>query len=324
MDRQRPTPQEYALRAPTLLTTLARSPRFSPLRRALGIAVVAAGAVTSLAGVTRLPRPHLLPAVIGLCVFIVGKYVCCPLRWRAVSNAEHSRGWYLRVFAEAELLGLCTPGHVAADVWRVRRLEQADSTRTAAVTEITADRVVGVIGVTAFAGAAAVTFPAHELLVAGSCAALAALALVVVVIVKPQLRRRIPPLPTGRRLADALAMSFAYQITVVVMLASMVHAVGQSANPLALMGVFGASQLVGVAPGPQGASPKDAALAVGLVTLGLPLAAAVGAVALKALLAWIPGIVFGAPCLALPRVAATMPSVTCLPTTEDRSLPVAA
>ena len=33
-----------------------------------------------------------------------------------------SRRWHLRAYAESELLGLLTPGHVGADVWRMHRL----------------------------------------------------------------------------------------------------------------------------------------------------------------------------------------------------------
>ena len=58
---------------------------------------------------------------------------------------------------------------------------------------------------------------------------------------------------------------------------------------MALLGVFGASQVAGIVPGVNGVSPREGALVVGLASLGITWQAAVGAVALTALLAWMPG-----------------------------------
>jgi hypothetical protein len=68
--------------------------------------------------------PHLAwgPALLGLLPWIVGKYLLCPLRWYALSESGRSRAWHIRAYAEAELCGLLTPGHVGADAWRVKRL----------------------------------------------------------------------------------------------------------------------------------------------------------------------------------------------------------
>ena len=46
-----------------------------------------------------------------------------------------SRRWYLRAYAESELLGLLTPGHVGADVWRLHRLTRTGLGRGDAVVE---------------------------------------------------------------------------------------------------------------------------------------------------------------------------------------------
>jgi hypothetical protein len=79
-------------------------------------------------------------------------------------------------------------------------------------------------------------------------------------------------------------------------------ATGHSLGPLALLGAFGASQLAGAVPGPHGASPRDGALVVALAGLGLPWQAAIGAVALKAVLAWAPALLLGGASLLLARV----------------------
>ena len=88
--------------------------------------VLAIGIVVSvLVPVLTLPHlPHVnpWPVLIGVVPWVVGKYVLCPLRWRALTDAHLGRRWHLRAYAESELLGLLTPGHVGADVWRVKRL----------------------------------------------------------------------------------------------------------------------------------------------------------------------------------------------------------
>ena len=66
-----------------------------------------------------LPAVSPWPVLLGLLPWVVGKYLLCPLRWRALTDATLSRRWYLRAYAESELLGLLTPGHVGADVWRL-------------------------------------------------------------------------------------------------------------------------------------------------------------------------------------------------------------
>ena len=61
------------------------------------------------------------------------------------------------------------------------------------------------------------------------------------------------------------------------------------------------SQLAAAVPGPNGASPRDGALVLALVALGLPWIAATAAVALKAVLAWLPALALGGVSLLLRR-----------------------
>ena len=71
---------------------------------------------------------------------------------------------------------------------------------------------------------------------------------------------------------------------------------------------MGLRQLAAVLPGPNGASPRDGALAVALNALGVPWVAALGAVTLKALLAWGPALLIGGGCLLLARRRASSPA----------------
>src|SRR6476619_5791744 len=70
----------------------------------------------------------------------------CPLRCRALTDAQLGRRWHLRAYAESELLGLLTPGHVGADVWRMHRLTRAGLGKGDAVLSVGADRLVGALG----------------------------------------------------------------------------------------------------------------------------------------------------------------------------------
>ena len=70
-----------------------------------------------------------------------------------------------------------------------------------------------------------------------------------------------------------------------------------------MLGAFGASQVAGAVPGPNGASPRDGALVVALVALGVPWDAAPAAVAVKAAVAWLPALALGGVSLLLTRAA---------------------
>ncbi|WP_246355309.1 hypothetical protein [Nocardioides ungokensis] len=151
----------------------------------------------------------------------------------------------------------------------------------------------------AFAGAA---LPVHLLVVALAIGALAIVAFFVVRRVRPDL---LPsrPLPPPRQLAQALVLSAAYQLSIAALLLGTIQATGHTLSPLAVLGAFGASQIAGAVPGPNGASPRDGALVVALVALGVPWAAAAAAVAVKAAVAWLPALVLGGVSLVLTRRA---------------------
>jgi glycosyltransferase 2 family protein len=250
----------------------------------------------------RLPHVTLLPVLLGLVPWVVGKYLLCPLRWRVVTDAGLSRLWHLRAYAESELLGLLTPGHVGADLWRMRRLTRAGLGRGDALLSVGLDRFVGAVGLAVFVVFAGSALPLPMVLVALGVGALAVVAVLAVRRWRPEL---LPsrPLPRPRHLAQALVLSAAYQLTTAALLLGTVAATGYAVSPLAALGAFGASQLAAAVPGPHGASPRDGALVVALVATGVPWAAAIAAVALKAALAWLPALALGGVSLMLTRRA---------------------
>jgi hypothetical protein len=265
----------------------------------LGIAVsVVVPAIT----LPHLPQVTLWPVLLGLAPWVVGKYVLCPLRWRVLTGAGLSRRWHLRAYAESELLGLLTPGHVGADVWRIHRLTRSGLGRGDALMSVGTDRFVGAIGLAMFVGFAGAALPARMLLVALGVGVAVVLAALMVRRFRPDLLPSAP-LPRPRQLVHALLLSTGYQLTIAGLLLGTVAATGHAISPLAVLGAFGASQLAGAVPGPNGASPRDAALVVALVALGLPWGAAAGAVALKAAVAWVPALALGGSSLVLARRA---------------------
>lgn len=240
----------------------------------------------------RLPAVTLWPLLLGLVPWVVGKYVLCPLRWHALTDAGLSRRWHLRAYAESELLGLLTPGHVGADAWRLHRLVRAGLGRGDAVMSVGLDRFVGALGLAAFTIFAGTALPPRALLVGLGAAALAVVAVLVIRRLRPTwLPTR--PLPRPRELVHGLLLSAGYQLTIAGLLLGSVAATGYSLSPLAVLGAFGASQIAGALPGPNGASPRDGALIVALAALGVPWAAAAAAVTLKAALAWAPALLLG-------------------------------
>jgi hypothetical protein len=261
---------------------------------------VAVAIVVPAVTLPRLPEVSLWPALLGLLPWVVGKYMLCPLRWRALTNAGLSRWWHIRAYAESELLGLFTPGHVGADLWRIHRLTGTGLGRGDALASVGVDRLVGAIGLAAFVGFAGAALPLRLLLGALGMAFLLLGAYVMVRRIRPDLVPR-GPLPGPRQLAKGLLLSAGYQLSIAAFLLGTVAATGNSVSPLALLGAFGASQLAGALPGPNGASPRDAALIVALAALGVPWAAAAAAVALKAALAWLPALCLGGVSLVLTR-----------------------
>jgi len=248
----------------------------------------------------RLPHVSLWPIALGLLPWVIGKYVLCPLRWRALTSTDLGRPWFLRAYAESELLGLLTPGHIGADVWRMHRLSKAGLGRGDALASVGADRLVGAIGLAAFVAFAGAALPVRMLVTAGG---LALAALAVLLVVRRVRHDLLPtqPLPRPRQLAHGLLLSAGYQLTIAGLLLGALAATGHTLSPLQLLGAFGASQIAGAVPGPNGASPRDGALVVALVALGVPLAAAAAAVTLKAAVAWLPGLTLGGVSLVLHR-----------------------
>ena len=78
-------------------------------------------------------------------------------------------------------------------------------------------------------------------------------------------------------------------------------AVGVVAFGIAAIGLNGGLP-AGILPGVHGASPRDGALVVGLASLGVTWQAALGAVALTAVLAWAPAVLIGGAFLGLRRL----------------------
>lgn len=265
----------------------------------LGIAVsVIIPAVT----LPRLPEVTLWPVLLGLAPWVIGKYFLCALRWRVLTGAGLTRRWHLRAYAESELLGLLTPGHVGADVWRIHRLSRRGIGRADAVASVGLDRFVGGVGLLICVGFAGAALPLRMMLIVLGAGAVAVAAALVLRKVRPDLMPS-RSLPRPRQLAHALLLSAAYQLSIAGLLLGTVAATGHTLSLLAVLGAFGASQLAGAVPGPHGASPRDAALVVALAALGVPWGAATGAVALKAAVAWAPALVLGGVSLLLTRRA---------------------
>ena len=276
-------------------------------RTALVVGILISLAVPAFT-LPRLPHVALLPIVLGLVPYVVGKYLLCPLRWRALTNATLSRGWHIRAYAESELLGLLTPGHVGADLWRLKRLTGGGLARGDAVTSVAADRLVGAIALAAFVGFAGTALPVRMIVIAGAVSLVALAAVLVLRRVRPGLLP-MGPMPRPGALLHGLWLSACYQLSIAGLLLGTIAATGQHISPIALLGAFGASQIAGAVPGPNGASPREGALVVALAALGVPWTAAAAAVALKATLAWLPALALGGASLYLTRRAALRPAL---------------
>jgi hypothetical protein len=243
----------------------------------------------SLVNLARVPSVTLLPLAPALALYVVGKYLLCPLRWHALTGGGLTRRWHVRAYAEGELLGLAAPAHVAADLWRANRLIRAGVPPAHTARACALDRVVGAIGLGVGAAAIGVMLPP---------VVLAVLAVVVAVALGGWYlwarRRREPGTGPGwRALGFALGISILYQATVAVFLLAVVTAVHEPVSPLRLAAIYAASQIAGIIPGWTGLSARDGAFAASLTSLGLSWSAALGSVALAALIAWVPALVLG-------------------------------
>ncbi len=257
-----------------------------------GIGLLVAVGV-SLWSLGHIPHASWQPALLGLLPWVVGKYLLCPLRWHALSTGGQRRRWHLRVYAESELLGLASPGHVGADLWRMHRLQRSSGmNRPSAVAEVGLDRLVGALGLAVFVVVSGTALPARLLLAAVGIA----LALLLGALAFRRFRPGLfaaRPLPPPKVLVTGVLLSMGYQLSIMGLLTGNLAALGQDVEPLALLGVFGASQVAGIIPGVNGASPREGALVVGLAALGVTWSAALGAVALTSVLAWGPALLLG-------------------------------
>jgi hypothetical protein len=268
----------------------------------LQVAGVLVAVVVTLWSFDKVPNPSWQPALLGLAPWIVGKYILCPLRWHSLSTSGRTRRWHLRVYAESELLGLASPAHLGADLWRMHRLQKgAAMARPCAVAEVALDRLVGALGLTAFVLISGASLP-PQLLVAAVGIALG------VLVVALLIHRRRPgllaarPMPAPRVVIKGALLSIGYQLTIMGLLIGTVSSMGEQLHPMALLGVFGASQAAGIVPGVNGASAREGALVVGIASLGITWQAAVGAVALTATLAWMPALFLGGGSFAIRRM----------------------
>lgn len=294
--------------APALTDAPAAAPAGTPLRgRLAGLAqhprarrpAQVAARVVPLLGIAvaittwlHLPRMRIEPALLGLVCWTVGNYVFGALRWRAVSTRGQRRLWYLRVFAEGELLGMLTPAHSGAYLWRLRQLTREGADRRSAVVEIAADRVSSGLVVAVFAVLAGLTVPPRLLPDAAVGVAVAGgLAWLTRRWWRPRLL--LAERPDRRALLRASCMSAAYQLGYLGFTLGLIAAVGHHLDPLATLGVLGLSQAAGMIPGIHGAGPREGAMTGGLVALGLPLSSALAAVALGAALTWLPAVAVG-------------------------------
>jgi len=266
--------------------------RVSACLRHLVRLVPLAGIVVAVGTWSHLPHMQLEPALVGLACWTVGNYLICPLRWKSVSTRGRSLAWYARVYAEGELLGMLTPQHAGADLWRIRQLVSQGSDKGAAVVEVAADRLAGGVMVLALAILAGMTVPARWWPVAGAVVAVAATA---VWLTRRWWKPRVEHLqrPRGWAFVRSAAISALYQLGYLGFVIGLVQVVGGHVDVLGTASVLGLSQAASLLPGVHGAGPKEGAMTGGLVALGLPLTAALSAVALGAALTWVPALVVG-------------------------------
>jgi hypothetical protein len=187
-------------------------------------------------------------------------------------------------------------------VWRIHRLTGSGLGRGDALVSVATDRMVGALGLAAFIVFAGAALPLRMFLVAAGVALLALGVALVVRRLRPDLLP-LRPLPRPRQLVHAFVLSAGYQLSIAALLMGTIDATGHDLSPLAVLGAFGASQVAGAVPGPNGASPRDGALVAALVALGIPWQAALAAVAVKAAVAWVPALALGGVSLLLTRRA---------------------
>jgi hypothetical protein len=272
-------------------------------RRFTSIGLPLVAAVVAAVSWTQLPGARLEPVMVGLLCWTVGNHLVVPMRWRMVSTAGQRWSWHVRVYAEGELFGFLTPQHAGADLWRISRLRKLGLPRNRAIADVAADRLSGAFAICLLVAIGGGRLPAAVRLLA---LGILAVALGVAGLLRRPIGRRLSTLhwPGLRQFGTAAAFSVGYQLGYLGLALGVIAAVGQSADPVAVAGLLGAAQLASVLPLPgiHGAGPKEGALAAGLVALGLPLTAAISAVALTGALMWVPAVLGGGVSLAIPRL----------------------
>lgn len=248
-----------------------------------------AGILGLIASIHELRSFKVLPAVFGVLAWTFGNYVASTLRWRSVSGRGFGFGWYARVFAEGELLGLLTPQHAGALYWRARQLRRAGADCAGTTAELTADRLCTSVTVTGalFVGGSALPIVMQ----------LAGYGVVLIVIAglfatRGRWQHRLPTL-SPLRLLRWVGYSVLFQIAYVVFVISIIHAVNVSVPMTSTVGLLAVAQVASILPGVHGAGPKEGVLGGGLVAMGASHAAAFAAVGLLVSLVWIPALLLG-------------------------------
>jgi hypothetical protein len=207
----------------------------------------------------------------------------------------------MRVYAEGELIGMMTPAHSGADLWRAHQLRKRGMETAAAYADVAVDRIVAGIATLVFIVFAGVTLPLHDVLPALIASPFILIAALLV-------RRRHPemftsrPLPAPMRVVRGVGLGVVYQLSFLALLLGSVNALGHTVAPLPLLAVVGASRIAGVVPGMHGAGPREGALVAGLVALGLPMNTALGATSLASVVVWGPALILGGGCLVARRL----------------------
>lgn len=255
------------------------------LARLLPLAGIAGG----VAALQHVRAVALLPVLVGITAWTVANYVVNVLRWRSISGRDLSLGWYTRVFAEGELLGLLTPQHAGALWWRARQLSRTGADRAGVAAELTADRLCSAVTVVAalLVGGAALPGSARS-----AAFVVVAAAAAVVVLTRHRWLHRLPTLEP-RRAARWVGYSLLFQAGYVAFVLYAVSAVGLVVPAGSLLGVLAAAQVASVLPGVHGAGPKEGVLAGGLMTLGASQGAALAVVGLLVGLVWVPALLLG-------------------------------
>lgn len=248
-----------------------------------------AGVLGLIASVHELRSFSVWPAVFGVLAWTVGNYVASTLRWRSVCGRGFGFGWYARVFAEGELLGLLTPQHAGALYWRARQLRRAGADTAGTTAELTADRLCTSVTVTLalFVGGSALPL---RMQIVGYAVVLVMIG--ALFFTRSRWRHRLPTL-SPLRLLRWVGYSVLFQVAYVAFVVLIIHSVGLSVATTSTVGLLAVAQVASILPGVHGAGPKEGVLGGGLVALGATHAAAFAAVGLLVALVWIPALLLG-------------------------------